>query len=236
MSNDEQNGEEQETSEETVSEETPKPQVVDPANLYYVHNTTRGRHNRTQRAGQAKHAGLKQYIGGGKYRVIRGRPVALTREQVSLHVEELAQKVAAGIFEVRTHDGRIVDMRTGDAAPRNASAALPRPILDSIANDTQNVGQPMPQYPGGDIEGTPGEEPSLLQDREPEPPPPPAPAAPEPVTEISPELPPPPPPVSEETPAEEQELPDLVGGDVAPEDKPTTPEPNKARSGRSRSR
>jgi hypothetical protein len=227
-----------ETSEESSEqrEERPRPE------MYYVHNVTRGRHNRTQRAGQPKHHGLKQYIGGGKYRSIRGRPIALTREQVMQHIEELVKKVDAGIFELRTQDGRIVDIRTGEAAPRGASAALPRPVLDSIANDQQNVGEQMPQFPGGDVVGTPGTEPSLIADAEeeepaavvpPAPPPAPVTSPSEPVTEVSPEIAPPAPvtksepeasvteptsdagvpPVEETATESSDETPDLVGGD-----------------------
>jgi hypothetical protein len=222
-----------EPSEESSERREERPH---PGEMYYVHNVTRGRHNRTQRAGQPRHHGLKQYLGGGKYRSIRGRPIVLTREQVMQHIEELVKKVDAGIFELRTQDGRIVDIRTGEAAPRGASAALPRPVLDSIANDTQNVGEQMPQYPGGDVEGTAGAEPSLISDaeeNEPVPPvvPPPAPPVTnpsEPVTEVSPEIAPPAPvtqPEPEVTNAEatsteepttddaSDETPDLVGGD-----------------------
>lgn len=239
MANDENQDETQTGEKSTSREEAPK----EPSEVYYVHNVTRGRHNRTLRAGAPKHHGLKQYLGGGTYRSTRGRPIVLTREGVGRHIEELRQKIDAGIFELRTGDGRIVDIRTGNVAPRGASPALPRPVLDSIANDKQNVGQQMPQYVGGDVEGTPGEEPTLLkdaEDSEPTSPPPP-----EPVTEVSPEIAPPAPPPTdpeapsgvssdetlEDTTTEDttyDELPDLVGGATEP-----TPEAAKRSSTKS---
>jgi hypothetical protein len=222
MSSDEQNGEGQDTLEEVTPEEAPKP--VDPRDLYYVHNVTRGRHNRTLRATQPKHHGMKQYLGGGKYRSVRGRPIVLSDSQVFEHLEELKAKVGAGIFELRTQDGRIVDINTGRAAPRGESKPLPRQIPDSIANDTQNVGQQMPQYPGGDVEGQPGAEPSLIteSDRDELPPPPvvpPPPAADTQTTEVTP---PAADPVTDE--ASTEELPDLVG------DEPEAPKVETSKS------
>lgn len=130
---------------------------------FHVHNAVRSRHNRTLRAQQPKHHGLKQYIGGGKYRSIRGRPIFLTDEEFELHRKEIEMKVAAGIFTVTTVDGRPVDLGTMAAPPVPPSPPLPNPPMDSIANDKQNVGQEMPQFPGGSAEGSPTDElPDLL--------------------------------------------------------------------------
>lgn len=118
------------------------------ANLV-VHNVVRGRHNRTLRAQSPKHHSLKQYV-GGTHRVLRGRPVVLSEADVRKYMNELKQKTKWGVFEVRTRDGRVVDLDT--LAPTKelpVSPPLPHRVPDSIANDTP-AGYAFPKYPGGD--------------------------------------------------------------------------------------
>jgi len=124
--------------------------MVSKDDRFGIHNVSRGRQNRTVRAaGVAR--GLKQYI-GGTHRLIRGQVLVLTAEQLQLHTKELAEKEAAGLIEVRTLDGRLVSMADPSKMPAPAPVAPPVPVvvLDSIANDQQNVGQAMPQFPDGD--------------------------------------------------------------------------------------
>lgn len=63
-------------------------------------------------------------------------------------LEDLKKKAKMGVLEVRTSDGRLVDLSTMTAAPAPAVAPLPNPPLDSAANDIP-AGQATPQFPGG---------------------------------------------------------------------------------------
>lgn len=151
---------------------------------FLIRNSTRGRANRTLRATQPQRHSLRQYLAGGKYRIIRGRPITLGLSEIQAIMPELVAKVRSGALEICTPDGRLIDIETGepmvDMAP---SAPLPNPPLDSIANDQQNVGQSMPQFAGGDTETGDADVPALVanaQTSEPETPPappPPTPAA-----------------------------------------------------------
>lgn len=136
--NDKQNEEEWET----------KP--VSPApTLYYIHNTVRSRHNRTIRAQSPVHGGMRQHI-GGTYRLVRGRPLAFTADQMGTHREELMTKERLGLIEVRLADGRRVDLQTGEPMPLGAVPPVnstPNFPLDSAAND-KPAGEAMPQFPG----------------------------------------------------------------------------------------
>ena len=127
-----------------------------------IHNVSRSRHNRTLRAaGVAR--GLKQYI-GGTHRLIRGQVLVLTAEQIELHLKELQEKEAAGLIEVRTLDGRKLSLNEPGrpVAPAVPASPAPHPVLDSIANDTQNVGNRVPQFPGGDAHMD--EDPNIVPD------------------------------------------------------------------------
>jgi hypothetical protein len=126
---------------------------------YAIHNVTRGRHNRTQRAAAAQHPRFKQHIGPGQVRLLRGRPLILSDDALQAHLEELRTKVAAGLVEVRTLDGRKVDLATLAAGPAPATPPLPRPPEDSIAND-KPWGQRMPMHEG-DLPDDPSIEPKL---------------------------------------------------------------------------
>lgn len=154
--------EDEKTTNEELQAPEEKPQDVT-EEKFLLKNAVRGRMNRTLRAQQPVHHRLKQYIAGGKYRVIRGRPVVLKRSEVDKHFDELKTKIAAGVFDLCTLDGRLVNIDSLEPIKElGPSAPLPNPPLDSIANDQQNVGQHMPQFPGGHVEGQPAEVPALV--------------------------------------------------------------------------
>lgn len=215
-------------SEDSQKDDAPVVEA-DVESTYLLCNTTRGRMNRTLRAQQPVHHRLKQYVAGGKYRVIRGRPIVLTEREITRHAEEIGAKIASGVFELRTRDGRLVDFKTGRSSPMPPTPPLPNPPLDSIANDKQNVGQHMPQFSGGDSEGVEGDVPELLKRMpaemaEAETPP-----------QVD-EVPPPPPteslppelePVIAATPVAVDEVPALLGGGEEPTPAPTKPEGKK---------
>ena len=116
---------------------------------YVVHNTVRGRHNRTLRALAPVHHALRQNL-GGRYRVLRGRPLSLTEEQFLLHLEEIKAKAKLGAIEVRTSAGALVDLDTLQAVEQTfVVPPLPNFPLDSAEND-KAAGQIIPKYAGGD--------------------------------------------------------------------------------------
>lgn len=126
--------------DEKIIEKTP--------NVFFIHNTVRSRHNRTQRAQAPTHRGMKQHI-GGTHRVIRGRALALTEDLLRLHLEEIKTKQEQGLIVVKTGDGRLVDLRTlAPVAALPVSEPLPVPVLDSIQND-KPAGENRPQLAGG---------------------------------------------------------------------------------------
>lgn len=152
--------------EKTTNEELPAPEEK-PQDLteekFLLKSVVRGRMNRTLRAQQPVHHRLKQYLAGGKYRIIRGRPVVLQRSEVDKYFDELKTKIAGGVFELCTMDGRLVNIDSLEPIKElGPSTPLPNPPLDSIANDQQNVGQLIPQFPGGHVEGQQVDKPDLV--------------------------------------------------------------------------
>jgi hypothetical protein len=127
---------------ESTSEEKTVPSA------FYIHNTIRSRHNRTQRAGAATHRGMKQYI-GGTHRVIRSQPLAMSEDVFKKHLEEIKAKAKQGLIQVKTRDGRLVDLETlTPTTPVREGNPLPQPPLDSIQNDMP-AGENRPQFAGG---------------------------------------------------------------------------------------
>ena len=102
--------------------------------LYHLVSTARSVRTRTVRANNPTHSGLKQFI-AGTYRLIRNRPLVFTEEMLRKHLDEIKQKNAIGMLEVRTPDGRLVHLDTLE--PMSATPSPPKPVFrqDSIAND-----------------------------------------------------------------------------------------------------
>jgi hypothetical protein len=152
---------------------------------FQVLNTSRSRFNRLQRFQAPKHGGLKQFIGGGEHRIIRGSPLVISETTLMKHLVELRDKAEQGLLEVRTVDGRLVDLESFTAQPPLAPVPVPNRPLDSAARDkNQGVGEFVPQFPGGVPIGAvpggdaPGGIPGPMeQDQAPAPSAPPSPAA-----------------------------------------------------------
>jgi hypothetical protein len=115
---------------------------------FHVINTSRGRANRTLRAQQPSRVRYKQYLGSEQLRSVRCRPLVVSAEWVEKNLEELKKKSAIGAIEVRTPDGRLVDLSTLEAAPAPAEVPQPNPPLDSAAND-ENRGRFYPKFADG---------------------------------------------------------------------------------------
>jgi len=121
----------------------------DPKAVFLVHNTVRGRHNRTLRAQSPVHGGMRQHI-GGEHRLVRGRPLELTQKGLERHMKELLEKEKLGLIEVKTRDGRRIDLSTGHivGGPPPAVNAVPNIRPDSVAHDVNLGGHIMTQFPG----------------------------------------------------------------------------------------
>lgn len=124
---------------------------------YYVHNTSRETEQRVRRYTAPSHRGLLQFL--GTRRILRGRPLVLGESELKLHRKELSAAVSAGLLTVKTADGRVVDLDSGEvlgAAPK--APPLPVVVLDSAKNDLPS-GRPMPIYPGGAVQSLPVSQP-----------------------------------------------------------------------------
>lgn len=115
--------------------------------MFAIHSTVRARSTRIVRAQSPTHKGLIQFLGGGVLRLVRGRPLLVTETLLRDHFDEIRAKAAQGLIEVRTPDGRCVDVVT--LQPKTASVVPPQPRqpLDSAANDTP-WGQRIDPMPG----------------------------------------------------------------------------------------
>jgi hypothetical protein len=140
---------------------TEKKQAASPVTTYAIHNTVRGRHNRTLRAQQPVHHRFKQVIGDAQRRLIRGRPLVLGEDEFKRHLEDIKAKAALGILEVRTPAGEVVDLETLKPVVPPPAPPLPHPPLDTIARDLP-WGQEMSSHPGDEPRNP--KEPSLLSD------------------------------------------------------------------------
>lgn len=112
---------------------------------FQIHNGSRDPQTRITRAQRPAHGGLKQFILNGTRRLLRGRPVTVTLELLTQHIEELRAKEKEGTLYVTTLDGRVVNLyddRLPAAKAPPAANPRPNPPLDSAAND-DNSGQPM---------------------------------------------------------------------------------------------
>ncbi len=115
--------------------------MLGPPEKFAVHNTVRSRFNRTLRAAAPQHHRLKQHVLPQQHRLVRGRPVIITKGQLIEHVDELRKKAEQGVLEVRTVLGnRIVDLET--LKPREMDVTPPAPNfpLDSVQKDVTNLG------------------------------------------------------------------------------------------------
>jgi len=156
-------GEDDDTGDNGDDEEDARePQPAAPQ--YFIHSTVRARHTRLKRMKAPVHAALLQHIGG--LRVRRKRPVPVTMEKLGEIIHDLRKAHADGRLELRTADGRIVDLYTGEP---QGPAPVPRPVagapLDSAAMD-KPAGIPLPVYQEGAPLGVPGKRPAVIPDDE----------------------------------------------------------------------
>ena len=108
----------------------------DPLVTFMLHSTTRGPANRTARAALPGRLRKKNFIGTDQLRLIHGKPVMITKEVLIRNFEEIKAKAAGQILEVRTMDGRVLDLNTMETPPLPATTPAPDFPLDSINRDT----------------------------------------------------------------------------------------------------
>lgn len=132
---------------------------------FVIHSVVRKVHHRTFRAQAPAAIHRKQYIGGEQARLVPGAKMHVSEEWVQRNLPELQQKHADRIIEVRTADGRLVDLTTMTAAPADPVPPMPHPLPDSVARDVP-TGQYIPPYVGDDNAMPqvlqPGQKPDLL--------------------------------------------------------------------------
>lgn len=130
-------------------EQTPSAESSTPVAMYAVHSTVRARHTRTLRAssGMTNRHRFKQHIMSDQRRLIRNRPILITEEQLQAHLDEFKKKQAVGILEVRTMDGRILNLDTMQPSMALPAPPLPHPLPDSADRDLK-VGYTLPKHEG----------------------------------------------------------------------------------------
>jgi hypothetical protein len=115
---------------------------------YFIHSAVRKRHTRLARMKSPKHHDLVQRIGGLVIR--RSRPIHVPVDKLEQILPELRQAHAEGRLELRTADGRLVNLHTGEIGLNHPVPPLPNPLPDSAARD-KPAGIPVAPY----LEGTP---------------------------------------------------------------------------------
>ena len=138
--------------EENENEVVPQ---ASPQVRYQLISVVRSRHNRSQRAALPQAPRRKQYVGDGMLRLAHGRPLIITEEVLRKNLAEIKEKASNHILEVRTMEGKLVDLDT--LQPLEGTATVdgdthPQFQLDSIANDKNFPGLDMPpSYTNDDL-------------------------------------------------------------------------------------
>jgi len=112
---------------------------------YLIHNASRSRSNRTLRAANATHRGMKQYLFSGQYRLVRGRPLRITEEFLLSNLDELKEKNKAGLIYVTLGNLTPFDLEKLAPVAVVARPAAPNFQPDSINRDLP-VGLPVSKY------------------------------------------------------------------------------------------
>lgn len=103
--------------------------------IFQVHSTVRSPRTRTLRAAAPVHHRRTQFVLDVQARLIPNRPLTITEEDLRRNLESLKALEAQGIAEVRTVDGRKVDLETLTPAPAMAIPPSPNPPPDLAALD-----------------------------------------------------------------------------------------------------
>lgn len=116
---------------------------------YKLINTSSMPHTKAARVAAPGRAHKKLFL-GGSLRVVSGTPTIVSEEVLQLHIVQIKEKLKSGELEVRTLDGRLVnleDLKPGEGAPTPKAPDFP---LDSAKNDkNEGIGENLAQFPGG---------------------------------------------------------------------------------------
>jgi hypothetical protein len=116
----------------------------------------------------AYRAKFVQKLAGGDVVVRRARPVRVSEATLLKHLDEIKAKSALGLLEVRTSDGRMLDLNTLKVAGR---ATVPKPMpdfpADSVARD-KPINVHVRPYAEGKAQLEEVEEPVLMREQMPE--------------------------------------------------------------------
>lgn len=117
---------------------------------YHIHNLTRSRETRMQRAKNAFHSKTVLFLGGSSVRIVRGRPVVVGESVIRRLHGELVRKEAQGLLKVTTPRGDRVDLTTlRPVVLAPVPPPVPKPLLDSINNDrNEGMGLRLPRLQG----------------------------------------------------------------------------------------
>jgi hypothetical protein len=122
--------------------------------VYRVHSLVRSIRNRRQRTVNPGKLRFKQYVMNNSARLVRKRPLTITSRQLEKHLEEFQKKAAAGALEVRSIDGRVLDLSTMKLAAPAPAVVQPHPRPDSVEHD-KPAGRPMSAFQDGPPPGDP---------------------------------------------------------------------------------
>jgi hypothetical protein len=117
--------------------------------IYHVHNVVRSNRTKQLRSTSIGPQRKTQKLAGGAIIVRCGRYTALSESALKAHLCLIKQACKEGKLEVRMPNGQLIDLDTFNALPLSPTSPAPNPPLDSVANDTQNVGENFPLFPGG---------------------------------------------------------------------------------------
>lgn len=129
--------------EEEVQEES-KP------TFYAIHSLVRRQKTKLTRTTAPKRHRFMLHIGGGDIKVRRGkhRPTVIREGLFMRHLRDIKEKADAGMIEVRTPTGQLVDLDTFEVAPLPPPKPTPDPPVDTAADD-KPAGEPQRVYPEG---------------------------------------------------------------------------------------
>jgi hypothetical protein len=95
--------------------------------VYVIHSTVGTVHTRLKRKISTLPHKPVQRIGGGDIILRRVRPVTVGEAVITKHLAELTQRWEAGMLEVRTTGGEVVDLKNLGSKPKPKPSAKPAP-------------------------------------------------------------------------------------------------------------
>ena len=116
-----------------------------PEKVYVIHNVVRRQHTRLKRQLAAGRHRFNQMVGGGDLRIPRGRSRPVGKSFIEKHLKELKEKIEAGMLEVKTPGGQLINLSTMKVAAPSPPKPMPDPPTDTAADD-KNQGSPKPVY------------------------------------------------------------------------------------------